>query len=213
MRDLPGNDGSIQSFSRITHSTGGPLVRHWVEHFYGATALANLLLKLQVMLAPANHGSSLAVLGNDRVGRIQAWFNGVDPGQRVLDWLSLGSVGQWQLNGNSLSYDYSTHGFYPFVLTGQGIDRKFYDFLNNYHTEPGSDGVVRVTARPVSGFTYFCACEYCSEGKALSEVLVPSQTTYVDICLRRNVDVNVFQFAWGGCETREFQGGETSGAN
>ena len=30
------------------------------------------------------------------------------------------------------------------MLTGQGIDTKFYDFLNSYLVEPGSDGVVRV---------------------------------------------------------------------
>ncbi len=30
------------------------------------------------------------------------------------------------------------------MLTGQGIDKKFYDFLNSYLVEDGSDGVVRV---------------------------------------------------------------------
>jgi hypothetical protein len=30
------------------------------------------------------------------------------------------------------------------VLSGQGIDTKFYDFLNSYLVEPGSDGVVRI---------------------------------------------------------------------
>ena len=91
------------------------------------------------MLGPANHGSALAVLGKEYVGRIQSWFSGVEPGQRVLDWLSLGSEGQWILNQNFLSYDSARKGFYPFVLTGQGIDNKFYDFLNSYLVEPGSD--------------------------------------------------------------------------
>jgi len=50
------------------------------------------------MLAPANHGSALAKLGKARVGRLKAWFNRIEPGQRILDWLSLGSEGQWQLN-------------------------------------------------------------------------------------------------------------------
>ena len=144
LRDLPDNDAEIQEFSCITHSTGGPVVRHWVDRYYGARNLENCPLKHLVMLAPANHGSALAVLGKERVGRIKSWFSGVEPGQRVLDWLSLGSEGQWTLNQNFLSYDSARKGFYPFVLTGQGIDNKFYDFLNSYLVEPGSDGVVRV---------------------------------------------------------------------
>jgi hypothetical protein len=146
LRELPGNGPNhIEPFSCITHSTGGPVVRFWVDRFYGDEELKGLPLTHLVMLAPANHGSSLAVLGKGRVGRIQAWFNGVEPGQKVLDWLCLGSAGQWRLNERYLGYDYAARGFYPFVLTGQGIDRKFYDFLNSYLVEPGSDGVVRVS--------------------------------------------------------------------
>lgn len=144
LRDLPGNAQAIQPFSCITHSTGGPVVRHWINRYFGASRLAQLPLRHLVMLAPANHGSALAVLGKERVGRIKAWFSGVEPGQKVLDWLSLGSYGQWTLNEAFLSYDYADTAFFPFVLTGQGIDRQLYDFLNNYLVEPGSDGVVRV---------------------------------------------------------------------
>ncbi len=144
LRELPGNEQGIQPFSCITHSSGGPVVRHWIDRHYGAANLTALPLKHLVMLAPANHGSALAVLGKQRIGRMKALFSGVEPGQRVLDWLSLGSDGQWQLNWNWLKYDSAVHGFFPFVLTGQGIDDKFYDFLNSYLVEPGSDGVVRV---------------------------------------------------------------------
>ena len=145
LRDLPGNtDTHIAPFSCITHSTGGPVVRTWMDRFYGAKKLNALPLKHLVMLAPANHGSTLAVLGKARVGRLKAWFSGVEPGQRVLDWLSLGSEGQWDLNHTWLDYDMTNTAFYPFVLTGQGIDNKFYDFINSYLVEKGSDGVVRV---------------------------------------------------------------------
>lgn len=144
LRDLPGNGQAIQPFSCITHSTGGPVVRHWIYRFFGADRLAELPLRHLVMLAPANHGSALAVLGKKRVGRIKAWFAGVEPGQRVLDWLSLGSEGQWELNNATLDHDYGAAEFFPFVLAGQGIDHRFYDFLNSYLVEPGSDGVVRV---------------------------------------------------------------------
>jgi hypothetical protein len=143
--ELPGNEDEIMPFSCITHSTGGPVVRHWVERYHGAGGLAGMPLVHLVMLAPANHGSALGVLGKKRVGRIKSWFSGIEPGQRVLDWLSLGSEGQWELNAAFLRYKPAQNGFYPFVLTGQGIDTKFYDFINNYLTEEGSDGVVRVS--------------------------------------------------------------------
>ncbi len=145
LRDLPGNnDDYIAPFSCITHSTGGPVVRGWVDRFYGAAKLKALPMVHLVMLAPANHGSALAVLGKARVGRIKAWFSGIEPGQRVLDWLSLGSDGQWELNHTWLDYDMDATTFYPFVLIGQGIDRGLLDYLNSYLKEKGSDGVIRV---------------------------------------------------------------------
>lgn len=154
LHDLPGNENGIHPFSCITHSTGGPVVRHWVNRFYGSQGLGNLPLQHLIMLAPANHGSSLAVLGKKRVSRIKSWFEGIEPGQRVLDWLSFGSKGQWSLNEAYLSYDYSAANFYPFVLTGQGIDHKFYDFINNYLVEDGSDGVIRVAGANLN-YRYF----------------------------------------------------------
>lgn len=154
LKELPHNKGKIEEFSCITHSTGGPVLRHWVDKYYGARKLKALPLKHLVMLAPANHGSSLAILGKKRVGRIKAWFSGTEPGQRVLDWLALGSEGQWSLNESWLSYRPARHSFYPFVLAGQGIDTKAYDFLNSYLTESGSDGVVRVAGANMN-YRYF----------------------------------------------------------
>jgi hypothetical protein len=144
LRDIDG-DGSIAPFSCITHSTGGPVVRHWVEKYYGRSRLDEMPLTHLVMLAPANHGSALAALGKERVGRIKAWWQGIEPGQKVLDWLCLGSQGQWELNEAFVRYRSAKDGFYPFVLTGQGIDQSLYDFLNSYLEEKGSDGVVRVS--------------------------------------------------------------------
>jgi len=155
LRELPGNSNKrITNFSCITHSTGGPVVRHWVDKFYGDKGLNKSPLRHLVMLAPANHGSSLAALGKKRVGRIKSWFQGVEPGQRVLDWLCLGSDGQWSLNERYLNYNYADNKFFPFVLVGQGIDNKFYDFLNSYLVEKGSDGVVRVAGASMN-YRYF----------------------------------------------------------
>ena len=134
-----------ERFAAITHSTGGPVVRAWMDLFW-RNKLARCPLSHLVMLAPANHGSALAQLGKSRLSRIKSFFQGVEPGQRVLDWLELGSTGSWELNTNWLHYDCVAEGVYPFVLTGQSIDRKLYDTLNSYTGEAGSDGVVRVAA-------------------------------------------------------------------
>jgi hypothetical protein len=146
LRDLPGNnDMCIEPFVFITHSTGGPLVRIWLDHFYG-TQLQTAPLKHLIQLAPANHGPALAIIGKSRIGRLKALFNGVEPGEQILTWLQLGSDDQWELNHRTLQYDYLAAQIYPFVFTGQGIDRKFFDFINSYLTEPGSDGVIRICA-------------------------------------------------------------------
>ncbi|RUR24576.1 phospholipase PlaB [Legionella qingyii] len=134
-----------ERFACITHSTGGPIVRKWMD-LYFKNNLAKCPLSHLIMLAPANHGSALAQLGKSRLGRIKSFFEGVEPGQRVLDWLELGSDMSWQLNESWLDYDCTAYGIYSFVLTGQKIDRQLYDALNSYTGEAGSDGVVRVAA-------------------------------------------------------------------
>jgi len=141
---IPDNADRSRRFSCVTHSTGGPVVREWVERYFGAAGLGGLPLDHLVMLAPANHGSALATLGKERVGRIKAWFGGIQPGEGILDWLSLGSEDQWRLTERHLDYRPAENSFFPFTLVGQTIDHKFYDFLNTYLTEVGSDGVVRV---------------------------------------------------------------------
>ncbi|AOU97074.1 hypothetical protein BI364_02810 [Acidihalobacter yilgarnensis] len=137
-------------FACITHSTGGPVVRDWWDRYYvqrsggGVCPMSHL-----IMLAPANFGSALAQLGKGRVGRLRAWFAGVEPGQHMLDWLELGSTEAWALNRSWFDYPRvpaARQPVFPFVLTGQSIDRHLYDPLNTYTGELGSDGVVRVAA-------------------------------------------------------------------
>lgn len=134
-----------ERFACITHSTGGPVVRKWIDLYYRGN-LSKCPLGHVIMLAPANHGSALAQLGKGRIARMKFVMNGVEPGAGVLDWLELGSDQSWELNREWLSYDCVAEGLYPFVLTGQKIDRAFYDNLNAYTDEAGSDGVVRVAA-------------------------------------------------------------------
>jgi len=134
-----------ERFACITHSTGGPVVRKWIDRYYSGK-LDKCPLGHLVMLAPANHGSALAQLGKGRVARMKFFADDVEPGTGVLDWLELGSDQGWELNRDWLTYDCVARGLYPFVLTGQKIDRAFYDNLNAYTDEAGSDGVVRVAA-------------------------------------------------------------------
>src|SRR5690606_12432150 len=118
----------VKEFSCITHSTGGPVVRRWVDLFYGAKQLAQCPLRHLIMLAPANHGSALAILGKSRVGRIRAWLGGVGPGQGVLDWLCLGSPESWELQDRFTDYSLDESKLFPFVLSGETIDKAFYAF-------------------------------------------------------------------------------------
>jgi hypothetical protein len=138
-------------FACITHSTGGPVIRHWWWRFYHDLNKPCPMSHL-VMLAPANFGSALAQLGKGRLSRLRSWQNGVEPGQGVLDWLEHGSDEAWDLNrdwivgSNASSPTTGPTAVFPFVLTGQTIDRRFYDHLNPYTGEDGSDGTVRVAA-------------------------------------------------------------------
>ncbi len=124
-----------REFLCVTHSTGGPVLRTWLDKYNGP--LTHL-----IMLAPPNHGSALAQLGKSRLSRMKFWLEGVEPGQRILDWLELGAEESWNLNKRALE------GRAPFecVVTGASPDRALYDHLISYTGEHGSDGVVRIPA-------------------------------------------------------------------
>jgi len=151
--DLLADVGGSRRFVCVTHSTGGPVVRDWLDRFYVKPAkIADCPLSHLIMLAPANFGSALAQLGKSRLARLANWFDGVEPGQRVLDWLELGSPEAFDLNSRWIT-DYpllnlaaSAKPLFLFVLTGDRIDRKLYDHLNSYTGELGSDGVVRAAS-------------------------------------------------------------------
>ena len=134
-----------ERFACITHSTGGPVVRKWIDNYFKGQ-LGKCPLQHLVMLAPANHGSALAQLGKSRLSRMKFFAEGVQPGTGVLNWLELGSDQSWALNLSWLDYACLNAGLYMFVLTGQSIDHSFYDHLNSYTGEQGSDGVVRAAA-------------------------------------------------------------------
>lgn len=139
-----------ERFGVVTHSTGGPVARDWWWRHYASDKKAGTCpMSHLIMLAPANFGSALAQLGKSRVGRLKSWTEGVEPGKGVLDWLEHGSLEAWALNESWIRGRFGAWGaanVFPFVLTGQTIDRQLYDHLNSYTGEIGSDGVVRVPA-------------------------------------------------------------------
>lgn len=140
--------GDVSDFICITHSTGGPVIRDWWDR-YCKNKRPKWHMTHLIMLAPANFGSALAQLGKGTFSRLSSWFKGVEPGQGVLDWLCVGSAEAWNLNLDWILNDsdkISPSTYFPFVLTGQSIDRQLYDALNSYTGETGSDGVVRVAA-------------------------------------------------------------------
>lgn len=145
LRDLHLQDAS---FTCITHSTGGPVVREWLRaQRERPGAFSTIRLTHLMMLAPANFGSALAQLGKSVLGRLKAWAGGVEPGQRILDWLELGSSESLSLNLDHIhGDDPAGRGQFLFVMTGDRPDRSLYDHINSYTGEDGSDGVVRIAA-------------------------------------------------------------------
>ncbi len=145
LRDLHLRD---PNFACITHSTGGPVVREWLRAQRDAPGRhSTIQLTHLVMLAPANFGSALAQLGKGALSRLKSWWSGMEPGQRILDWLELGSAASLSLNLDYIhGTDPTARSQYLFVLTGDRPDRSFYDHLNSYTGEDGSDGVVRIAA-------------------------------------------------------------------
>ncbi|HET7675637.1 MAG TPA: alpha/beta hydrolase [Gammaproteobacteria bacterium] len=136
-------------FVCVTHSTGGPILREWLHGAFLRSDTRPLPVSHLVMLAPPNYGSALAQLGKTRLARLKAWFEGVQPGTGVLDWLELGSPESLALNREWIDVGkklIGPRGVFPFALQGETIDRALYDHLVPYTAENGSDGVVRVAS-------------------------------------------------------------------
>lgn len=136
------------TFAAITQSTGGPVVRSWWQMHYRETGRACPMTHV-VHLAAAQFGSALAQLGKSTLGKLKSFVESIEPGQGILDWLELGSPESWRLNESWIRmqpvYD-GANPLFSFSLVGQQIDRKFYDNINPYTGELGSDGTVRVAA-------------------------------------------------------------------
>ena len=157
-RELGAELEAGRRFACIAHSTGGPVIRAWLQQEYLAKGITQTPMSHLILLAPANFGSALVQLGLAKLSRLRsAWFEGVEVGTGVLDWLELGSAQSLGLNLEWLEQGaklIGPEGVFPFVLTGQSHDPLLYDFVNSYSGETGSDGAVRVASANLN-FAHF----------------------------------------------------------
>lgn len=128
VREMQADGRLAERFHIVTHSTGALVVRQWLAFTYpeGGAPVDNFL-----MLAPANFGSPLAVMGRSALGRlIKGWKNSFQTGTEFLHALEHGSMAQQNLaladrlsrNGETAS-PFSEAAVRPFVITGLDVFR------------------------------------------------------------------------------------------
>lgn len=156
------------SFDVVVHSTGGPVVRHWIWRYYG-DRIEECPVENLVMLAPANFGSPLAHRGKSLLGRVFGgrWKIGdmLEVGQKLLDGLELGSAHQWELAHRDLLGPepfYDADRVRLTVLVGTGD----YSGLRGWVEKPGTDGAVVIAGTPLDSVKL--SLDFCASGEPLS---------------------------------------------
>jgi len=139
---LPTQPGSVDV---VLHSTGSLVVRNWLVDNYTPTTAP---IKNMVMLAPANFGSSLAHKGRAFYGRIVKGFNSrklFQVGAKLLLGLELASPYAWDL---AFKDRFGSKVFYGpgKILCTVLIGNSGLHGISAAINEPGSDGVVRISA-------------------------------------------------------------------
>ena len=139
-------------FDMIVHSTGGLVAREWLNTYYAKPQKKPPVQRL-LMLAPANHGSKLASMGQSLLGRVvKGWNNWFHTGKEMLNALELSSPYQWDLAQRDMlvseeqsapSSIFGENGVWPFVIIGT---HPYPSLLRQIVNENGGDGTVRVPA-------------------------------------------------------------------
>lgn len=143
---LPTEPGSVDA---VVHSTGGLVIRDWLQRNYGPN---DAPVKHLVMLAPANFGSPLAHKGRSLAGRIWKGLLAKRPkgaafqtGTHILKGLELASPYTWDLAERDRFGDggrmYGSGNVLCTVLVGQDARSA----SNAIANEDGWDGTVRVS--------------------------------------------------------------------
>lgn len=140
-RQLPDAPKSVDV---IVHSTGGLIIRDWMDTEYVSKGLKPPVHNL-VMLAPANFGSPLAHKGRALYGRVIKGFNSLKPlqtGTHILKALEMASPYSWNLaeRDRFASNAMSASGVRTTVIVGNTGFRGISSLAN----ESGSDGTVYV---------------------------------------------------------------------
>jgi len=98
-------------------------------------------------------------------------------------------------NANDYQPQKLPKGFFKDSQMNSHCGRLVY-YLNANKMNEIKDGKfgLRVVARPSSGFSYYRAAEFRSDGIAAGDILKANQSIYINIKLHRFVDENVFRF-------------------
>lgn len=145
-RQLPRDPASVDV---IVHSTGGLVIRDWLQRHFAPDASP---VKHLVMLAPANFGSPLAHVGRSVLGRVANGFFSRQEGQavfetgtRILQGLELASPFSWELAMLDRFADdigmYAPGRTLCTVLVGN----TGYSGIRSVANEEGGDGTVRIS--------------------------------------------------------------------
>ncbi len=146
IHNLPKEKGSIDA---IVHSTGGLVIRDWLQRYYEPE---NAPIKHLVMLAPANFGSPLAHKGRSFLGRVWKGFFTKQPegepfetGTHILKGLELASPYTWQLAERDRFGDGGAMYQPGNVLCTVLVGNTGYRGISAIANEDGSDGTVRIS--------------------------------------------------------------------
>lgn len=140
-KNLP---NTARSVDVIVHSTGGLIIRDWMDTEYVSKGLKPPVHNL-VMLAPANFGSPLAHKGRAFYGRVIKGFSSLKPlqtGTHILKALEMASPYSWNLAERDRFGDnaMSASGVRTTVIVGN----TGYRGISSLANEAGSDGTVYV---------------------------------------------------------------------
>ena len=148
---LPRRKGGVDA---IVHSTGGLVIRDWLQRHYtpGRAPVKHL-----VMLAPANFGSHLAHKGRSFIGRVYKGFVAKKPegrafetGTHILRGLELASPCTWQLAERDRFGRGGTMYQPGNVLCTVLVGNRGFRGISSIANEDGSDGTVRASTANMS---------------------------------------------------------------
>ncbi len=144
------------SLDVIVHSTGGPVVRHWLNHYVRDVCkgdLARCPVRSLIMLAPANFGSRLAAQGKSALAKLfkGGMEHGFQTGKKILEGLELGSPILWGIAENDLfaserRYPATPNGPFVYVMSGTDTYGHLKGLVAKGANENGSDGTIRAAA-------------------------------------------------------------------